>query len=164
MDIVHARILLAESVQVVHVVSRVPLVQQTDASVPHVAQRSASMEFRAGRFHLLHRLSRDAFYFSLGQEFPVYMAAGFIIFAMSLCLVLKLNAVALQQKAISEFLGSSLYVQQLVGVHTLNIRVIEKVSLWRAQLADLCAHWCPPLILVPYVIGDFASSARGGRA
>ena len=68
-DIVHARILPAESVQVVHVVSRVPLVQQTDASVPRVAQRSASIEFRAGRFHLLHRLSRDAFYFSLGQEF-----------------------------------------------------------------------------------------------
>ena len=43
-----------ESDQVAHVVPRVPLVQQTDASVPRVAQRSASIEFRAGRFHLLH--------------------------------------------------------------------------------------------------------------
>jgi len=81
---------------------------------------------------------------------PVYMAAGFIIFesgketmpdqftgtggflvafmcVSGVCLVLKLNAVALQQKAIGEFLGSSLYVQQLVGVHTLNIRAIEKI-------------------------------------
>ena len=76
---------------------------------------------------------------------------------MSLCLVLKLNAVALQQKAINEFLGSSSYVQQLVGVRAVNTRAIEKISLWRARLADLNAHWYPPLLLVPDVIGDFAS-------
>jgi len=70
---------------------------------------------------------------------PVYMAAGTIVvargkqeswlnfwsgclFASVLSLVLKLNAVALQQKGIGQGCGRFLYVQQLVGVHTTAIR------------------------------------------
>jgi len=90
---------------------------------------------------------------------PVYMAAGTIIvdrgkqepwldfwtgiaFASVLSLALKLNAVVLQQKGIGELFGKSLYVQQLVGVHTTNIRAIEKIlkksGLTMEKVAILC--------------------------
>jgi len=73
---------------------------------------------------------------------PVYMAAGFIVMESSgpelsflvgflmtsvMCLLLKLTAVAIQQKLIGQCLGGSLYIQQLVGVHTVNVRAIEKI-------------------------------------
>jgi len=73
---------------------------------------------------------------------PVYMAAGVIIveqgrpwlgfvggiaFTSALSLILKLNAVAIQQKGIGEACGKSLYVQQLVGVHTVSVRATEKI-------------------------------------
>jgi hypothetical protein len=77
---------------------------------------------------------------------PVYIAAGTIIvarakkepwldfysgcaFASILGLILKLNAVAMQQKLIGEAFGRSLYIQQLVGVHKTSIRAIENILL-----------------------------------
>jgi len=50
-----------------------------------------------------------------------------ILFASGLCLALKLNAVAMQQKLIGEGFGKSLYVQQMVGVHTLSVRAIKQI-------------------------------------
>eukprot|EP00929_Paragymnodinium_shiwhaense_P060207 TRINITY_DN30092_c0_g1_i1.p1 TRINITY_DN30092_c0_g1~~TRINITY_DN30092_c0_g1_i1.p1 ORF type:complete len:887 (+),score=182.53 TRINITY_DN30092_c0_g1_i1:108-2768(+) len=75
---------------------------------------------------------------------PVYLAAGSIIvtrgklepwldfygsllFASMLSLILKLNAVALQQKVIGECMGSGVYIRQLVGCHSVSIRAIEKI-------------------------------------
>mmetsp|Transcript_20708 Transcript_20708/g.58077 ORF Transcript_20708/g.58077 Transcript_20708/m.58077 type:complete len:798 (+) Transcript_20708:84-2477(+) len=75
---------------------------------------------------------------------PVYMAAGTIIvargkeepwlsfwtgicFASVLGLILKLNAVAIQQKVIGEGFGKYQYVQRLVGIHTVQIRAIQKI-------------------------------------
>jgi len=75
---------------------------------------------------------------------PVYIAAGFIIcsrgnqepwysfsiglvFACVMSLVLKLNAVAMQQKLIGEQFGKYLYIQQLVGVHTSTIRALQEI-------------------------------------
>lgn len=90
---------------------------------------------------------------------PVYMAAGTIIvsrgkqepwlgfwsgiaFASVLSLLLKLSAVVMQQKGIGEQFGKSLYVQQLVGVHTISIKAIEKIlkkdGLTMEKVAILC--------------------------
>jgi len=90
---------------------------------------------------------------------PVYIASGAIIvargklepwldfytgiaFASVLSLVLKLSAVAMQQKLIGEAFGRSLYIQQLVGVHTTTIRAIEKIltrpGLTLEKVAILC--------------------------
>lgn len=90
---------------------------------------------------------------------PVYIAAGAIIvsrakqeewldfysglaFAACLGLVLKLNAVAMQQKLIGEALGRYVYIQQLVGVHRTSIRAIEKIlkrpGLTFEKVAILC--------------------------
>lgn len=77
---------------------------------------------------------------------PVYIAAGTIIVARGkleswlnfwscvaltsvFCLILKLNAVMMQQKLIGQAFGRYLYIQQLVGVHTTSIRAIEKILL-----------------------------------
>jgi hypothetical protein len=75
---------------------------------------------------------------------PVYVAAGSIIvgrlkqeswgnivvgvaYSTVVCLLLKLNAVVCQQKGFGEGLGSSITIQEAVGVHTPAIRAIEKI-------------------------------------
>jgi len=90
---------------------------------------------------------------------PVYVAAGSIIvararrepgltfwpavvLAWTMSLLLKLHAVALQQKLIGECLGSSVHIRQLVGVHTVSIRAIENIlrrpGLHWAKICILC--------------------------
>lgn len=88
---------------------------------------------------------------------PVYIAGGFIIYnsggkewgffvavvyASALCLVLKLNAVVVQQKMFGELMGSSLTIQHHVGVHTQPIRAIERIltrpGLTLAKVCILC--------------------------
>lgn len=90
---------------------------------------------------------------------PVYMAAGTIIVARGreepwlsfwsgillasvMSLVLKLNAVAMQQKVIGEGFGKYKYVQDLVGVNTPSIqaikRILERKGMGVEKVAILC--------------------------
>jgi len=66
-----------------------------------------------------------------------------ILFTTAFCLCIKLCAVSMQQKVIGEGFGRYLYVQQLVGVHTISIKAIEKIlrrpGLGLAKVSILCA-------------------------
>eukprot|EP00929_Paragymnodinium_shiwhaense_P000996 TRINITY_DN101208_c0_g1_i1.p1 TRINITY_DN101208_c0_g1~~TRINITY_DN101208_c0_g1_i1.p1 ORF type:complete len:896 (+),score=172.51 TRINITY_DN101208_c0_g1_i1:225-2912(+) len=62
-----------------------------------------------------------------GKEEPWYTFPRALLLAIACSLVLKLHAVAMQQKMIGEAFGRYLYIQQLVGVHTTTIRALEKI-------------------------------------
>eukprot|EP00927_Polykrikos_kofoidii_P061657 TRINITY_DN56492_c0_g1_i1.p1 TRINITY_DN56492_c0_g1~~TRINITY_DN56492_c0_g1_i1.p1 ORF type:complete len:857 (-),score=91.00 TRINITY_DN56492_c0_g1_i1:174-2723(-) len=90
---------------------------------------------------------------------PVYVAAGCIVvargkeeswldfyggvvFTSFFGLVLKLNAVTMQQKIIGEWFGRSIHIQRCVGVHTVGIRAVEQIlakpGLRLEKVAILC--------------------------
>jgi hypothetical protein len=106
---------------------------------------------------------------------PVYIAAGLIIVqrgkqeswlnfytanALSsvIGLVLKLNAVAMQQKLIGEGMGKFMYIQQLVGVHTISIRAIAKIlskpGLTKEKVAILCGGPDWPTSVLTGILGQ----------
>eukprot|EP00929_Paragymnodinium_shiwhaense_P100410 TRINITY_DN6270_c0_g1_i2.p1 TRINITY_DN6270_c0_g1~~TRINITY_DN6270_c0_g1_i2.p1 ORF type:complete len:1129 (-),score=142.73 TRINITY_DN6270_c0_g1_i2:68-3259(-) len=67
---------------------------------------------------------------------------GGAIINIILSLVLKLTACAIQQKCIGEVLGSQLWIRQLVGIHTVQIRCIEKILQERGLSAGKVAILC----------------------
>jgi hypothetical protein len=104
---------------------------------------------------------------------PVYLAGGVILvkkfeddgtsFLMSLvftsliCTMIKLNAVAMQQKLFGERLGNRVWIRSLVGVNSLSIRaiklILEKPGLSGPKIAILCGGPDWPTSVLTGILG-----------